>query len=242
MKNRFYFLLTSCLVLLLGISFSVPAKSADEGRGGFTEADGEYYLPEELFFFVRPGLDFELVSIEIPGDRQPLATFTVKDPGGYPLDMDGVSTPGEIEVRWMLSHIPAGEENRINYHSGFRDSDGTYTALGDGMYTYKFGTVLPEDYDADTTHVLAVSARRNFSEEFVNVGIQSRYVDNYVENFVPSGAAEPMPRDIVTTDTCNRCHGQLAIHGGGYTEVEVCQHCHRNSWSIGETLRKRFST
>ncbi|HET6592484.1 MAG TPA: hypothetical protein VFG48_06175, partial [Xanthomonadales bacterium] len=86
--------------------------------------------------------------------------------------------------------------------------------------------VLPEDYDADTTHVLAVSARRNFSEEFVDVGIQRRYVDNYVENFVPSAAAEPMPRDIVTTDTCNRCHGQLAMHGGGYTEVQVCQHCH----------------
>jgi hypothetical protein len=43
MKNRFYFWLAACLVLLLGISFSVPAKSDDSSRAGFTEADAEYY-------------------------------------------------------------------------------------------------------------------------------------------------------------------------------------------------------
>jgi OmcA/MtrC family decaheme c-type cytochrome len=40
-----------------------------------------------------------------------------------------------------------------------------------------------------------------------------------------------LTRDIVQTDTCNRCHGatdevMLALHGGGRTEVEYCVTCH----------------
>jgi len=43
---------------------------------------------------------------------------------------------------------------------------------------------------------------------------------------VPSGDAAPMPRDIVTTATCNRCHDPLGEHGGRYQEMEICQQCH----------------
>ena len=40
-----------------------------------------------------------------------------------------------------------------------------------------------------------------------------------------------MTREIVETDTCNRCHGatsevHLALHGGGRTQVEYCTNCH----------------
>jgi hypothetical protein len=42
-----------------------------------------------------------------------------------------------------------------------------------------------------------------------------------------------MPRDIVTTETCNgRCHQPLAIHGGQRTDIEVCVLCHNPSQSI----------
>ena len=50
-----------------------------------------------------------------------------------------------------------------------------------------------------------------------------------------------MPRDIVTTETCNRCHdpiGMHASHGGPWVEVEWCTQCHNETtdmWS--EDLR-----
>jgi len=225
MKNRIYLWLAATMVLLLGISLSVPAKSDDVKRPGFTEADQAYYLDEELYTFIRPGLVFTLIDFEIPGDNQPLVTFSIKDPGGLPLDPTGVYTPGPVDLRFMLAYIPTGEENKVNYNGpGGRDRNGTLTDMGDGTWTYKFGTALPADYDADATHTLASVATRDL-REFADMGL-GRYYDNDVYNFVPSGAGEPMPRDIVATDSCNRCHNPLGEHGGRYQEVQVCTQCH----------------
>ena len=225
MKNGFYSWLAACMVLSLGISDSVPAKSEDPGRAGFTEADKAFYLDEVLVSFIRPGLVYTLIDFEIPSDRQPLVTFSITDPGGLPLDRAGILTPGPIDLRFILSYIPAGETQKINYHGvGGRDRNGVYTDMGGGVFTYKFGTVLPADYDVDATHTLASVATRDL-REFADYGLD-RYYDNDVLDFVPSGAAEPMPRDIVTTATCNRCHNPLGEHGGRYQEVGVCQQCH----------------
>lgn len=225
MKNGFYSWLAACMVLSLGISDSVPAKSEDPGRAGFTEADKAFYLDEVLVSFIRPGLVYTLIDFEIPSDRQPLVTFSITDPGGLPLDRAGILTPGPVDLRFMLSYIPAGETQKINYHGvGARDRNGVYTDMGGGVFTYKFGTVLPADYDVDATHTLASVATRDL-REFADYGLD-RYYDNDVFDFVPSGAAEPMPRDIVTTATCNRCHNPLGEHGGRYQEVGVCQQCH----------------
>ena len=225
MKNRFYLWLAACLVLLLGIGFSVHAKSADTSRGAFTEADKAYYLPESIYTLVDPGVNYTLIDFEIPGDRAPLVTFSLTGGNGQPLDIYGQFTPGPIDVRHMLSYIPMGGEEKINYHgSNTRDRNGEYTYLGDGVYTYKFTTVLPADYEVDATHTLASTARRDL-RAYAVLGLD-RYYDNNVFNFVPSGAAAPMPRDIVTTETCNNCHNPISEHGGTYREVQVCTQCH----------------
>ena len=80
---------------------------------------------------------------------------------------------------------------------------------------------MPADYEVDATHTLAGVATRDLRDFYLE-----RYYDNEVINFIPSGNGEPMPRDIVRTDTCNRCHDPLGEHGGRYQEVEVCQQCH----------------
>ena len=195
-------ILLTCLFVWTGTAL---AKSEGSDRGGFTAADGEFYLTEEVFYFFRPGLEFELLDFEIPEDRQPLATFSLKDPMGMPLDREGIYTPGDVDVRMMLTYIPQGEEQKISYHERSRDRDGEYTALGDGVYTYKFTTILPEDYDADATHTLAIVATRDLRDFDLE-----RYYDNDVHDFVPSGAEMVTPpRDIVRTATCNRCHDPL---------------------------------
>ncbi|MGA9574645.1 MAG: hypothetical protein WBS20_11940, partial [Lysobacterales bacterium] len=92
----------------------------------------------------------------------------------------------------------------------------------------KFGTVLPEGYDQDATTTLGAYASRNLSEFELGT-----YYDNVLDHFVPSGTSEPMPRDIVTTETCNgRCHNPLALHGGSRREVGLCVLCHNPTQGI----------
>ncbi len=93
---------------------------------------------------------------------------------------------------------------------------------------YKFGTVLPEGYDADATHTVGIYASRNLSEFELDT-----YYDNELEHFVPSGSSQPMPREIVTTETCNgRCHQGLALHGGSRRDIELCILCHNPNQDI----------
>ena len=221
MKKRLFWFVAVSLVLLMSASSLVSAKSDLRDKFGFTEADAEYYLEDSLFFWFRPGVEFELIDFEIPDDRRPFATFSLKDPGGLPLDREGVMTPGEIDTRFMLTYIPQGEEQKVSYHERFRDPGDEYTSLGGGMYTFKFETVLPEDWDEDASHTLAVVTTRDLRPYELD-----RYYDNDVHNFIPSGEGDLYVRDIVTTETCNRCHDPLALHGGRYQEVQVCQQCH----------------
>ena len=228
MKNRFYLWLAACLVLLLGISLSVPAMSAETSRPGFTEADSEYYLPEEVFLLIQPGVDIEIMDFTIPADLQPEVTFSIIGASGKGLIPDEVEPApavlDAVNVRFMLSYIPVGEEEKINYHERFRDRGGEYTDMGGGVWMYKFATVLPDDYEVDATHTLAATARRDL-RSFSDYGLE-RYYDNDLLNFVPSGEGDPMPRDIVATATCNNCHNPIAMHGGTYREVQVCTQCH----------------
>ena len=241
MTNKPGFGLITMLVLCILVSPIAMAKNEAAADYGYTSADQESYMTEDVFLFFRPGIEFELISFEIPDDLQPLVTFSLKDPGGVPLDMDGIYTPGPIDVRFMLTYIPDGEENKVNYHERSRDRGGVYTTIGDGVYTYKFATVLPTDYQMDSTHTLSSVATRSFrDQEFDKLGLEGRYYDNDVYNFVPSGAAEPMPRDIVSTATCNRCHDPLGEHGGRYQEVQVCQSCH-NPDLYNEELELSYS-
>jgi len=210
------------LIFLLSASTNLLAKSPTTDNGAYTEKDKEYYLTTEEIYFIRPGLDLDILDTVIPADLQPLVTFSIKDPGGLPLDINGVYTPGPVDTRFMLTYIPKGEEQKARLTESTRDRDGTYTSLGDGVYTYRFSTILPDLYDPDATHTLAVVGRRDLREFDLD-----RYVDNELSDFVPSGMYDPVPRDVVTTETCNgRCHDPLAMHGGRYQEIAVCTQCH----------------
>jgi hypothetical protein len=229
MKQKVVVSLVLGMLLSLGMSGSLVAKSVSEGNFSYTAKDKEYYLTEAELAFIRPGLVVNVVDFTIPDDLQPVVEFTTTNEGGMPLDMDGVYTLGDINMRFMLTYIPEGETQKVSYTGGSYDRGGEYTTMAVGHYTYKFANVLPSDYDADaTTTLTAVGTRdlRDFDLE--------RYYDNVVMNFIPSGEGTPMPRDIVTTDTCNRCHDPLGEHGGRYQEVQVCQQCH-NPGMVGRS-------
>lgn len=219
-----------------------PAPEADTIAVAYTSSDLEYYLTDDQILFIRPGLELEILDVVIPADRQTEVTFKITDPEGLPLDREGVHTPGPVSTSFILSFIPKFEESYVAYTTrvqtspitgdsaiqGTSDSGGSYTWIAPGTYLYKFGTVLPTDYDTDVTHTLGIYARRDLTEFDLD-----RYVSNELEHFVPSGFSAPQPRDIVTTETCNgRCHDPLAIHGGARREVGLCILCHNATQDI----------
>ena len=227
-----------CLFSAAGLS----ARSETADNGYYTTKDSEFYLSPEQLLFIRPGLVLNITDVTIPGDRKPEVTFTISDPAGLPLDRTGTSTPGPVSTSFVLSYIPAFEQAYIAYTTRVQtspitgesatqasaDSGGSYSELSAGTYRYKFGTQLPEGFDPNATHTLGVYASRNLAEFELGP-----YYANELEHFVPWGTSEPLPRDIVTTETCNgRCHNPLAIHGGSRQEVGLCILCHNPTQGI----------
>ena len=196
MKTRLFWGLIAVAVLMMGTSSAVSAKSESPGDAGYTEVNKEYYLTEAEILFVRPGLEMEILDTVIPADLMTEVTFRISDPAGLPLDREGIFTPGAVSTSFILSYIPEGEAAYVAYTTrvatspdngdsavqASTDSGGTYTDLGDGTYMYKFGTVLPADYDTNATHTMGVYARRDLTE----FGLD-RYVSNPLDSFIPSG-------------------------------------------------------
>lgn len=241
MRMKLVWSLLVSIACICGVT-NLAAKSEAVDNGSYTTKDKEFYLSTEQLLFIRPGLELEILDVSIPADRQTEVTFRISDPEGLGLDRDGVTTPGSVSTSFILSYIPAGEEAYMAHTSRIQtspitgdsaeqastDSGGSYTDLGDGTYMYKFGTVLPADYDADVTHTLGIYARRDLREFELD-----RYVTNELEHFVPSGIGVAVPRDIVTTATCNgRCHDPIAMHGGSRVEVGLCILCHNPNQDI----------
>lgn len=102
-------------------------------------------------------------------------------------------------------------------------SEGTLQENADGTYRYTFATdvtnvtdPIPVSYLPQLTHRVSFEIRG-----FVPV-------ENPAFDFRPSDGATDsiLSRDIVKTATCNVCHEELALHGGGRLETKQCVTCH----------------
>jgi hypothetical protein len=210
----------SLLVSLVCICFATNglAKANTVDNGLYTTKDKEYYLSPEQMLFIRPGLEVEILDVVIPADGQMVVTFSIADPAGLPLDHEGIYTPGEVDMRFTLANIPMGEEQKVRLAYERTSRNGTLEKVSDGTYTYKFDYVM--NSDPDTTHTLVLGFRRDLREWDLD-----RYVDNAIQTWVPSGIYAPVPRDIVTAETCNRCHQPLQLHGR-WQSPQACTNCH----------------
>jgi len=210
--------------LLVSIAFlcsatNLAAKSEAADSGNYTTKDKEFYLTPEQLLFIRPGLVVEILEVVIPEDLQLEVTYTIEDPAGLPLDNTGVSTPGPVDMRFTLANIPMGEEQKVRLAYERDSRNGVLTQLAPGTYKYKFDYVMASDQD--TTHSLVLGFRRDLREFELD-----RYAANDLQIWVPSGMYDAVPRDIVTTETCNRCHDPLALHGSRWLSPQACTQCH----------------
>jgi OmcA/MtrC family decaheme c-type cytochrome len=151
------------------------------------------------------------------------------------LDRLGVVTPGSVSTSFVAAYIPQGQSQYVAYTTRTQtspitgvsavqaaaDTGGTHQQVGEGTYTYTFGRALPAGYDSTVTHTVAMYGSRNLTE--FDLGTQYSNVEYH---WVPSGAAVTQVRDVVRTETCNKCHDPLALHGGSRQHVVLCVTCH----------------
>lgn len=193
-----------------------------------------YFLDTPTAEFVRPGLNITIQSAAIASDGTISTTFTVADPGGLPLDMSGITTPGAISLSFLAAYIPNGQEQYVSYitrvatgkaiasvNQPAADSGGTTTQIGAGQYTYTFKTKAT-GFDPTTTNTIGIYGSRNLT----TYNLTTNYASTTF-NFVPNGSKVVATRDVIRTASCDRCHDQLSFHGGSRRGINLCIMCHQ---------------
>jgi OmcA/MtrC family decaheme c-type cytochrome len=163
--------------------------------------------------------------------------FTVTDGAGQPVT--GLTTE---RLRFIVAKLVPGQNgdadawqsyiNRIEQPDvgpgdepavqATTESSGTLSDNGAGSYQYSFDTditnvtdPLAVPYQPALTHRVAI--------QLSGGGLPPA---NATFDFVPAGAPVTNEREIVATESCNECHGRLAVHGGARLEVDYCVTCH----------------
>ena len=222
--------------LAVVILAAMTATLASAQNSLYSPRDKAFFAAPAVINFVRPGLVLKIESVTIASDGTILAQFKLTDPQGLPLDRLGVTTPGAVSVSFIAATIPAGQTQYIAYTTRVQtspitkvsatqagtDAGGVFTPVGDGEYTYKFGTKAPSSINRSATHSIGAYASRNLAD--FNLGTQ---YSNDVFTFVPDGSKVTVVRDVVRTESCNQCHDPLALHGGARQKVELCVLCHQ---------------
>ena len=185
--------------------------------------------------FVNPGLAITINSAAIATNGTITVTYTLTDPTGLPLDATGATTPGVVSLAYVASYIPKGQEQYVAYTTASAtgaalgtitrpdfELGGTATPIGPGQYKYTFIAQAPAGFDPTVTTTVAVDGNRNLTS--FNLGT---YYAGATFNFVPSGSAVTVTRDVIRTASCNTCHIQLAFHGGYANGINMCVLCHQ---------------
>ena len=201
----------------------------------FSRHDKAYYASQNTINFVRPGLVITIVSAKIAADGTLAVDFKLTDPKGLGLDRLGVTTPGAISISFLADYMTKGQtqftsyitrqrssaDGKITVTQATSDSGGVYSQVADGEYVYTYATKLPKTYDPTMTHRIGIYGNRNLTE----FDLGTNY-DDAVYDFVPGGG-KPAPREVIKTASCNKCHDQLAFHGGSRRSLELCIMCHQ---------------
>src|SRR6185295_3417675 len=213
----------------------VAAALSSMPKSRFSKQEKAFYADKAAVDFVRPGLVFTINSATIAADGTITAVFTVTDPQGVALDRLGVATPGPISVSFLAAYIPKGKDQYTSYTTraasgavlgstiqASSDSGGVYTTLATGQYRYTFATKTPSGFDATATHTIGIYGNRDLTEFDLGTNYASTTF-----NFVPNGSAVAITRDVIKTSSCNKCHDDLAFHGGSRRGMETCVMCHQ---------------
>ena len=217
-----------------------PGPPTDQPSIPYAEAD-------ELVAVIR--------NVTIAADGQPLVEFTVADGTNNAIvDVSAAdirviiaklqpASFGNLAGVWQ-SYINQIEQPGVGPGTQARlqattesGATGSFANNGDGSYRYQFAqnVVDPAAFDPE---ILAQAAAEgldlSYQPEFTHrVSIQfdnAATTANPSYDFQPAtGAVDQILRAlVVSTQSCNGCHEELAFHGGNRVEVDYCVTCHNN--------------
>ncbi len=224
------------------IVFLVACGDGDTGPAGpkgDAGAPGNANLsPEQLV------ASFDSASVANDGTLR--VDFSVVDENGFPypyishsqvrftaakLVAPGILGAGQGSA-WQsyINRLEAAPTNPAN-GSGTQDQiqatyerDGSFTNHEDGTYSYVFETNLQAvvtpisvSYDADASHRVAIQISGG------GIPVANASYDWQPSTGLTSGI---VTREMVSTESCNSCHGELALHGGGRKDIAYCVTCH----------------
>ncbi|MCB9641830.1 MAG: OmcA/MtrC family decaheme c-type cytochrome [Myxococcales bacterium] len=208
----------------------------DKGDTGTTGTTGKDGLPA-----AGAGIKLAITKVEINNDQKPVVSFTMTDTNGVrlrPTDLDSSSL--RFTIAKILVDKASGRKRYENYHveqvtgqpftlngqtmqpkmaqatqvPSTMDYMGTLTATEDG-YSYVFERALPTDFDKNASHIVGMQATRESRAQ----------VANTVFAFVPAGGTPDMP-ELLSGDSCNKCHSSMSAHGGQRNDIKLCVLCH----------------
>ncbi len=237
----------SIQLLAIAAVVAISVVTASSTKATFTKHDKAYYADANTVNFVRPGLDVTVTGASIAADGTVIAQVKMLDPKGLPLDRDGITTPGAVSVSCMIAVIPKGQTQYTAYTTRVKtstypptlgktatqastDTGGVWAKVADGQYTYTFAKKAPTGYDRSATHTVGCQASRNLTEFDL-----ATYYDTSMFSFVPDGSKVTTVRDVVRSESCNKCHDSIAFHGGSRRGVEYCAMCHTPQTTNPET-------
>jgi len=221
-------------LILAVLAASIMLLNGDVNKNVFGVHDLAHYAAPNVLEYIQPGLTFTVVSAKIASDGTISVDYKISDPTGAPLDIAGVQTPGAVAPRYLIAYIPKGKTqfasyivsssttNGVTVTRAGGDSGGTVTTVALGEYVYTYATKAPAGFDATATHRIGVYGSRNLTQW----GLATNYADTYFD-FVPNGSPVTVTRDIVRSASCDKCHDQLAFHGGSRRSVGLCIICHQ---------------
>jgi OmcA/MtrC family decaheme c-type cytochrome len=206
----------------------------------FSIHDRAFYAAQSTINFVRPGLAMKIVSANIATDGTISVDYKITDPKGLPLDASGITTPGAVSVSFIAAYIPKSQTQFVAYTTRSQtspitkntaiqagaDSGGTTKQVADGEYIYTFKTKAANAtggaWDPTLTHRVGIYGSRNLTE----FDLGTNY-DTDTMTWTPGGGTPVNTRDVIRTETCNKCHDQLAFHGGSRQGMDLCIMCHQ---------------
>ncbi|MEO8593547.1 MAG: OmcA/MtrC family decaheme c-type cytochrome [Candidatus Solibacter sp.] len=222
-------------VIALAVIAGAAVLSSATKKTVFTPRDKAYYADQNTISFVRPGLTMKIVSTKIAADGTVTVDYKLTDPKGLGLDRLGIQTPGSVAVSFLLTYIAKGDTQYTSYITRQRTStdgkntvtqatgenNGTQTQIAEGEYLYTFSNKVPKTFDATASHRVGIYGSRNLSE----FDLGTNYDDDILD-FVPAGGT-PAPREVIKTESCNKCHDSLGFHGGSRRSLGLCIMCHQ---------------
>ncbi len=210
-----------------------PPGAGSDGPPGQPGDPGDAGPPGVGSWVVGGGVDVTITNLTVDAN-QAVVSFRITDGDGVPVDRKGRATlpltdaPASVSfVLAQLAEFPDGSPAQYTAYttntSGTQastESSGEFETVDvtQGTYNYAFAAPLT-GFDPSKTQTVLVLAQRTV--DGANV------FDRETFSVRPDGSRAVVPREEVTADSCNGCHGTLGLHGGRYARPEQCILCHQ---------------